>query len=502
MYCSSFIFNKSQKKICFVDFRLYVFIKGLFVDTNFNKNIKRKLEILPTVIVAIVSLTMAISSIFIAKLSPENLIQNIFLASLVITIIFSVIVIKLMQKNFVQKLDNLTYGLFGFFSYLKGDSDKFAYIDDVAGDISAAINKNFKQIETNLVNDNKFMKELTEVLESVKMGEYDKRVNHKPSSNTLQEVYSLINQTLEKIEHDIGKDLTVIVDRVHEYTSEDYTKSITNPKGILEKSISQLRDVIVYMLKDAKDFGEEFERRASVVNKKINFAYENIDVDITRELAKIIYAIDEVSKHIKANVEGASFIHSYSDEVTSSAKAGEELAKQTSSAMKDISTEVDKINEAIRIIDKITVQTNILSLNAAVEASSAGEAGKGFAVVASEVRNLAAQTSIAAKEIQEVVDVAKKKSEYATKISSDMIAGYRELVSKVEGSLEFIHNITKNSNMQDKHIVEVDELVKKMQDMIIDSLQLLKAADEQSNENRARSKQLLEFTHNKKFETA
>ena len=472
------------------------------MDANFNKNIKRKLEILPTVIVTIVSLTMAVASIFIAKLSPENLIQNIFLASLVITIIFSVIVMKLMQKNFVQRLDNLTYGLFGFFSYLKGDSDKFAYIDDVAGDISAEINKNFKQIEINLVKDKAFMDELVKVLEFVKNGDYDKRVTQTPASSNLKEIYELINHTLDKIEKDVGKDLKLIVDRLNEYSHEDYTKSISNPIGTLEKSINQLRDVIVHMLKESRDFGEEFEKRASIVNQKINKVYKNIDVDITRELSKIIYAIDEVSKHIKSNVEGASFMQSYSDEVANAAKEGEELAKKTSDAMRDISTEVDRINDAISVIDKITVQTNILSLNAAVEASSAGEAGKGFAVVASEVRNLASQTSIAAKEIQEVVDVAKKKSEYANGISSKMILGYRDLVSKVQGSIDYIHKITKNSNIQDKHIDEIDEMVKNMQDMMIDSLQLLKEANKQSSDNRESSKKLLEFTHSKKFETA
>jgi methyl-accepting chemotaxis protein len=148
------------------------------------------------------------------------------------------------------------------------------------------------------------------------------------------------------------------------------------------------------------------------------------------------------------------------------------------------------------------MQTNILSLNAAVEASTAGEAGKGFAVVAQEVRNLAAQTSTAAKEIQAVVDLAKEKALYGNQISSKMLNGYKQLVDQVSENMEIIHNITKNSNLQDSQIVHINELVKNMQEMIIDSLNLLKDANNQSDINRQRAKKLLEFTKEKKFEIA
>ncbi len=78
--------------------------------------------------------------------------------------------------------------------------------------------------------------------------------------------------------------------------------------------------------------------------------------------------------------------------------------------MDEINEQVNSINEAITVIDQIAFQTNILSLNAAVEAATAGEAGKGFAVVAQEVRNLAARSAEAAKEIKELVETATTKA--------------------------------------------------------------------------------------------
>ena len=150
---------------------------------------------------------------------------------------------------------------------------------------------------------------------------------------------------------------------------------------------------------------------------------------------------------------------SFSSSVTKSANDGEKLANQTTVAMDEINTQVNLINEAISIIDQIAFQTNILSLNAAVEAATAGEAGKGFAVVAAEVRNLASRSAEAAKEIKTIVENATKKANDGKEIANHMINGYKELNENISQTINLISDIEMSSKEQLMGIEQINDAV-------------------------------------------
>jgi methyl-accepting chemotaxis protein len=135
-------------------------------------------------------------------------------------------------------------------------------------------------------------------------------------------------------------------------------------------------------------------------------------------------ALEQITSNIASNTTNIVKMASLASSVTTSSNEGQKLALQTTVAMDEINKEVNSINEAITIIDQIAFQTNILSLNAAVEAATAGEAGKGFAVVAQEVRNLATRSADAANEIKKLVSNATVKANNGKKIADSMISGY------------------------------------------------------------------------------
>lgn len=136
-------------------------------------------------------------------------------------------------------------------------------------------------------------------------------------------------------------------------------------------------------------------------------------------------------KDFKDIVKDTKDMQTSSQTIKESVTVGLSQANQTAKSMLEINDATETISEAIEEIDKIAFQTNILSLNAAVEAATAGEAGKGFAVVASEVRNLASRSAEAARTIKEIVANASSKTMEGKEISTKMIEGYNKLIQHI-----------------------------------------------------------------------
>jgi methyl-accepting chemotaxis protein len=170
-------------------------------------------------------------------------------------------------------------------------------------------------------------------------------------------------------------------------------------------------------------------------------------------------ALEEITGNIRNNSENISKMSSLSKNLLNSASDGQKLANDTTTSMDEINEQVKAISEAIVSIDNIAFQTNILSLNAAVEAATAGEAGKSFAIVAQEVRNLANRSSEVAKEIKDIVENASHKADNGKDIAGKMIEGYIQLNESISQTIHLISDVEMASKEQLQGIEQINDAV-------------------------------------------
>ncbi|RXJ84565.1 PAS domain-containing methyl-accepting chemotaxis protein [Arcobacter sp. CECT 8985] len=167
---------------------------------------------------------------------------------------------------------------------------------------------------------------------------------------------------------------------------------------------------------------------------------------ITESITQINEAVSNLSEKIEAMLSSITSITSTSKEAEIITKEAREQSKQTTQAIVKLNEESEKIGETIKIITQIAFQTNILSLNAAVEAATAGEAGKGFAVVAQEVRNLANRSDAAAKDITSAIEFIQ------TLVKSSL-----ELIHNIDTKIEDITSMSTNISKSMKEQEEISD---------------------------------------------
>ncbi len=210
-------------------------------------------------------------------------------------------------------------------------------------------------------------------------------------------------------------------------------------------------------------------------------------------------ALEEVTSTIINNSENTNKMSQLSYEVNSSASKGEELAKNTVVSMNSINNEVSQIEEATTIIDQIAFQTNILSLNAAVEAATAGEAGKGFAVVAQEVRNLASRSAEAAKDINDIVQKAKSRANEGKDIAEEMINGYSVLNKNISSQISIIDEVSNASKEQKSAIEQINDAVAQLDQATQQNASAASQISNQSIQIESLAKKLVNVVENTSY---
>lgn len=211
--------------------------------------------------------------------------------------------------------------------------------------------------------------------------------------------------------------------------------------------------------------------------------------------------MQNVSKHVGETAQNAQEasenVARLSEQISESNQKMQEMIR----AMQEINDSSDEIGKIIKTIENIALQTNILSLNSAVEASRAGEAGKGFAVVAQEVRELAGRSSEASQSTAALIERSMTAVEYGTKIANETAKQLSSVVESANQIAETTSQIADASQTQAKSVSQVQERISQISNVVQTNSATAEesaATSEELSEQAKLLKRLIDMFHLKK----
>lgn len=351
-----------------------------------------------------------------------------------------------------------------FEEYLKGDLNDLSFNDSFE-------HKKLKEVEAKILNIANYLKsqrtqdlkvygEIMLVCEKLSDGFTDDEVIERSSDEKINYIAKTINQTVKRIDESLQQ-VTVVL---NEYENNDFRNNVNETLfrgGELQnllKGLNNLQDGITQKIAQGYRIGLALEYESSILkDEATNLA--NSTQTQAAAIEETAAAVEQISSNIAGNTNTAIKMSSYSENLRLSANTSLEHLSSTTTAMENIDISTSAVEEAISAIAQIAFQTNILSLNAAVEAATAGEAGKGFAVVAQEVRNLASRSAESAKTIEGLVNQLKEQTEVGKQTSLDMQNEYNNLNEKITDTLNLVDDIVTASKEQGLGIKQINNSI-------------------------------------------
>ena len=218
--------------------------------------------------------------------------------------------------------------------------------------------------------------------------------------------------------------------------------------------VEKLENIIGEILSGAKAMSES--------TGEINSANQNLAEKATTQAAALeetSSTMEEISSIVGSNMEKTNTANKITEITKEKTENVGFMSNNLKESMNSITDSSKKIENIIGVIDEIAFQTNLLALNAAVEAARAGEQGRGFAVVAVEVRNLAARSSKAAKEIKELIKESVVRVEQGNGFVEETISNMNEIIEDVKRIDTAIGAISESAKEQQSGIEGVNKAI-------------------------------------------
>jgi methyl-accepting chemotaxis protein len=398
--------------------------------------------------------------------SQSSLMQLIY-ASIISLILIAIasLILWIAASRLVKNINRVKNGVLALTNYTSASQRIDVSSKDELGILANAFNEYMSHIRKVMREDQKLVEEAENTIQMVRNGFFVYKVQTQTSSESSEDLKNAINNMIDDLNEKFTQINKALIaygqgDFAYEFDIKDTSGTVGSIVSITKAIGSSVSELLAMIMLSGKKLNSSINTLSNSADELSKSANEQ-----AASLEETAASVEEITQNIRQNLSNVTQMGNISNDVTNSAQNGEVLANKTAESMEKINKEVKDISEAIAIIDQIAFQTNILSLNAAVEAATAGEAGKGFAVVAGEVRNLAARSAEAANQIKSLVENATVKATEGKNIASQMIKGYKTLNENIIENKNIIDTVIIATKEQETSITQINDVINSLDAM-------------------------------------
>ncbi len=330
--------------------------------------------------------------------------------------------------------------------------------------------------------------ETVKMLNSLSQGHLEYRVPVRS-----QDEIGKMSQTMNAFADDLQNTTVSLLQRIAEgdLTAEIFPKDEQDVVGTALRSMNNnLNGLITQVASNSSQVSQGASQVASSSESLSQGATEQASA-----LEQIASSMTELNSQTSRNAEHASHASSLAFTASTSTQEGNAQMKHMVQAMGKIEAASQDISKIIKVIDEIAFQTNLLAINAAVEAARAGNHGKGFAVVAEEVRNLAQRSAESARETTELIEESVAKVKEGQTVAHKTAAALEQILGQVEKVNDIAGEIADASKQQAMGIEQINRGLRQLQTVTQQTVQVAEESAAASHQLTSQSQQMTQLVN-------